>query len=417
MNPLSLMDFDYFSITRIKRLKKKDRITINTKYQRSFIWKKYQKQDLIESILQNFPIGALVLLKKGGDSYDIIDGQQRFKTIVGFIDGDIETNQGEKFSNIGDNKRSAFYAYKIPCLQLKQGLSGNQVSDIFIRLQEGTTLSVGEKLYAFTGNFRTTFVNSFFAPENNQFFERIKDHRFKARFLAAALLALELKVKFSKKDFPNLKYLHFKKINSEYKTEKIPQAVLKRYNKNLQFLGKYMYGMLGRLKPQQIIPPYMLQSYFNQSKINEPHQGIIFKNFLLDFFYDLEKIKIANPKKPRDMSKGAFDRLYQYKVFTRKGITSESFFKRFKILKKEYQSRVGQIKLKDKHRFYTQEQKISLYFLQKGICPICKKDILYRDVEADHIQKHETGGKTEVDNGRLIHNKCHKKIHEQENKK
>jgi len=414
MAEIYISGLERFSIQRIKNLRNDNGLTINENYQRSYIWKKYQKLELIESILANYPIGAFFLWKKGEDKFELLDGQQRMATIEKFIDGDgkIVTEKGETFDNIGVDKRAEFYAFNVPCLIFEQSLTGEQVSDIFVRLQEGTRLSIGEKIYAFRGNFRNAFVKAFFSPLNEPFFENQSDWRFKARFLAGSLLALELKTDFENDDFPTLKYVNFKSIRDEYKTEKIPEDALKRYNKNLQFMGKHLYGMLGRLNPQEIIPPYLLLSHFTQSKINEEDQGAVFKSFMLDFHYDVNRLKMINPRKPKDMTRPVYERLYKYKVFTRKGITSESFSERFKIIKKEYEDRIGKIKLKDKKRLAAQNQKKLLYFKQKGVCPICKKELLYKDVEADHIQKHETGGKTEIDNMRLIHHKCHVQLHQ-----
>lgn len=412
MPALSLMKLDYYTIKKIRDLRNKGHLVINSKYQRSYVWTKYQKKELIDSILDNFPIGVLVLWKHKQNEIEILDGQQRVKTIESYLSGD-KNIPGRPFNKLGTNRQAEFYGYKIPYLRLDQSLTREDVSDIFVRLQEGIRLSLGEKLYAFRGNFRDAFVNAYFSDYDKSFFERINDWRFKSRALAAMLLALELETDFEKGIFPELRYLNFKKINFEYKKKKIPSAVLKRYNANLQFLGKYMYGMLGRLKPQDIVGPYLLVSYFKRHKVNEKYQGIIFKNFMMEFQGDLQKFSLVKPKKPKDLTKTVYDRLTLYKIFTRRGIVPESFEERFNIMKKEYERRIGKIKLKDSNRFFTQEQKLELYFNQKGICPSCKKDILYDDVEADHIMKHEHGGKTEVENGQLLHHKCHLKKEKQ----
>ena len=64
MLAISLMNLEYFTIRRIKDLRKKKNLIINKNYQRSYIWGKRQKQELIESVLDNYPIGALFLWKK-----------------------------------------------------------------------------------------------------------------------------------------------------------------------------------------------------------------------------------------------------------------------------------------------------------------------------------------------------------------
>ncbi len=417
MTSLSLMKLNFYTIKTIRDMRQKGKLVINYAYQRSDVWKLNKKKELIGSILDNYPIGVIVLWDNKG-KIEVLDGQQRIKAIENFIGGKekVTDPKGKQFSKIGSNNRSKFYGYEVPYLKLDKSLNERQVSDIFIRLQEGITLSLGEKLYAFRSNFRDVFVNGFFSKENELFFDRLNDKRFKARFLAAMLLALELKTNFERDDFPNLTYSDFKEINETYRAKKIPDSVEKRFNKNLQFLGRYLYGMLGRLTTQEIVPPYLLVSYFTRTKVHEKNQGEIFKEFLLEFYKDLNSFSIVKPRKPRTMKKNLYDKLMDYKINTRRGIVSESFLERFEIIKKEYVKRVGQIRKKDPQRYANNEQKRELYFKQKGKCSECNKELFYKDVEADHIVKHATGGRTRIDNLRLIHHKCHEKIHKTDQK-
>lgn len=64
---------------------KKQRIII-PKFQRTLVWSKEQKKDLINSIKRGFPIGAILLYKVGDDEqgttrYNLIDGLQRSSTL------------------------------------------------------------------------------------------------------------------------------------------------------------------------------------------------------------------------------------------------------------------------------------------------------------------------------------------------
>lgn len=64
---------------------KKQRIII-PKFQRTLVWSKEQKKDLINSIKRGFPIGAILLFKVGDDAdgttrYNLIDGLQRSSTL------------------------------------------------------------------------------------------------------------------------------------------------------------------------------------------------------------------------------------------------------------------------------------------------------------------------------------------------
>ena len=106
---------------------------------------------------------------------------------------------------------------------------------------------------------------------------------------------------------------------------------------------------------------------------------VIFKNFMLDFLYDVQRLKIVNPRKPNDMTRAVYDRLYKYKVFTRKGITSESLSERFEIIKKEYELRVGKIKLKDKKRF--------VQFVKKKYCIRVWKLIIFKNMRQEERRR------------------------------
>ena len=72
---------------KIKNIKKYN-FRYSDEYQRTEVWKLGQKQNLIDSILRNYPIGTPVLKFLGKDQYEVIDGQQRLKTIQEFMNKD-----------------------------------------------------------------------------------------------------------------------------------------------------------------------------------------------------------------------------------------------------------------------------------------------------------------------------------------
>ena len=78
----------------------KDKITA-PKFQRNFVWKKKARRELIQSIKQGLPIGSFLLQKLNDGKYNIIDGRQRFSTLL-----DYEYNRYEYIeeSDIGEQK-------------------------------------------------------------------------------------------------------------------------------------------------------------------------------------------------------------------------------------------------------------------------------------------------------------------------
>lgn len=63
------------------------RLIVNRKYQRKLVWTLEEKQKLIESILNSFPIPNVLLAKTNeSNELEIIDGMQRLHTIMSFIE-------------------------------------------------------------------------------------------------------------------------------------------------------------------------------------------------------------------------------------------------------------------------------------------------------------------------------------------
>ena len=89
---------------RIKLPKLVDNIRLNPKYMMinsnwSSSWDEITKSRLIESFLINIPVMPIVVFEKEYNSYEVIDGKERLKTVVDFYGGrliltglEVETN-------------------------------------------------------------------------------------------------------------------------------------------------------------------------------------------------------------------------------------------------------------------------------------------------------------------------------------
>ena len=75
--------------TLLDWLEEGDRLIINERYQRGEVgqYKPVFRTRLIESIIRGFPIPALLVMRKSGAPDELIDGQQRLRTIEAFIKG------------------------------------------------------------------------------------------------------------------------------------------------------------------------------------------------------------------------------------------------------------------------------------------------------------------------------------------
>jgi uncharacterized protein with ParB-like and HNH nuclease domain len=76
-------------VTEAYRLYRSGNLLVNRKYQRKLIWSVDEKEKLIGSILNGYPIPLILLAKRpqvhGSGKYEIIDSMQRLNAICGVI--------------------------------------------------------------------------------------------------------------------------------------------------------------------------------------------------------------------------------------------------------------------------------------------------------------------------------------------
>ena len=64
------------------------RLNIRPEYQREFIYKDKQRDAVIHSIQNNFPLNVLYWVENKDGSYEVLDGQQRLISIGQYVSGD-----------------------------------------------------------------------------------------------------------------------------------------------------------------------------------------------------------------------------------------------------------------------------------------------------------------------------------------
>ena len=85
------------SVQSIYSWYREGRLFVNRRYQRKLVWTLEEKQKLIDSILKDYPIPAILLAEKEG-RYEIIDGLQRLHAILSFIELAYPSQDGRIFN-------------------------------------------------------------------------------------------------------------------------------------------------------------------------------------------------------------------------------------------------------------------------------------------------------------------------------
>ena len=188
--------------------KMKPRIDATPDYQRPPVWTRKQKQLLMDTILRNYDIPKFYwrqVKRPDGTEYEVIDGQQRLRAIWEFSEGgyplanDCDPIEGHavaglKYSQLPMEVMDRFETYSLDVVIVTKAEAREQedeVRDMFLRLQNGTTLKAQEKRNAMPGAMRD-FVKEI---AGHAFFKgcEFSNSRYTFDHVAAQLIQIELK--------------------------------------------------------------------------------------------------------------------------------------------------------------------------------------------------------------------------------
>jgi len=138
---------------------KSKELVINESFQRHSVWSPQAKTLLIDSILNELPLPKIFIrtkidAKRQKTIKEIVDGQQRIRSIVEFANDDFALNsksekfKGTKYSELSQDAQETFLGYTITAEQLLNA-TDDDVIDIFARLNSYTVaLNAAEKRHA-----------------------------------------------------------------------------------------------------------------------------------------------------------------------------------------------------------------------------------------------------------------------------
>ncbi|MHB8828941.1 MAG: DUF262 domain-containing protein [Syntrophales bacterium] len=138
---------------------KSKELVINESFQRHSVWSPQAKTLLIDSILNELPLPKIFIRTKIDAKLqksvkEIVDGQQRIRSIVEFANDEFALNsksenfKGMKYSDLSEETQEAFLGYVLTAEQLLNA-TDDDVIDIFARLNSYTVaLNAAEKRHA-----------------------------------------------------------------------------------------------------------------------------------------------------------------------------------------------------------------------------------------------------------------------------
>jgi hypothetical protein len=381
----------------------KNRIDTNPDFQRPPVWSRSQKQLLIDSILRGYDIPKFYWRKTGSapDKYDVVDGQQRLRAIFEFHAGEFSLPKDSdpidgvdlsklKYADLSDDIRLKFDTYSLDVIVLSD-TDEDEVREMFLRLQNGTTLKAQEKRNAMPGKMRT-FIKEL---ANHPFFGNcaFANSRFTFDLVAAQVTALELH------GGPcNVKNANLNSMYEEQADFDVSSPKAKKVRRVLDFLVEVFPEKTPELERFSAVSLYSLVSHCLEKYVMQGRQTQLREWFIA---FESERAKqedVQEDKRDTDF--------LSYKERTSHSTDAEDSLEwRQDFLLRKFFETVQDIQQKDDQRLFSREQRLAIFRRDGGICQVkvkcngakCEWDAW----EADHITPWSKGGKTIVVNGQV----------------
>jgi hypothetical protein len=328
------------------------RLNIRPPYQREFIYKEKQRNEVIQTVRKNFPLNTMYWVKVGDDHFELMDGQQRTISICRYVAGDfsIEIDGSPmNFGNLTGNKRQEILDY-----------------DLQVYVCEGTD---SEKL----DWFKIINIAG----------EKLTDQELRNAIYTGTWLA-DAKRWFSKTGAPAVQEGRDKLVSGSTIRQEVLETALDwisdgkideymsahQHDKDAQELWQYwqtVFDWVKRVFPNQDSARAKLMKGLPWGEVYNEHKD--------------DKLNAA------ELEKRIVELIDDDEVESKKGIYEYLLTGDEKTLSL---------------RAFDEKTKQKIYARQKGICPICKKHFTIGDMEADHILPWSGGGKTIPENCQML---------------
>ena len=326
------------------------KLNIRPKYQREFVYKDQQRQAVIDTIVQNFPLNIMYWVKSGEDEYEVLDGQQRTISICQYINGDFSFDM-RYFHNLQDDEKNKILDY-----------------DLMVYFCEGTE---SEKLKW----FQTINIAG----------EKLTEQEIRNAVYSGSWVS-NAKRYFSKTNAPAYglggEYMSGSSIRQDY----LETAISWISKGNIEtYMGNHQHDTNANelwLYFQSVIA-WVKAVFPNYRKEMKGLDWGLWYNKLKDTPLNSAKLEAEVSRLMQDEDVTNRKGIYQYVLFG-----------------DEKHLNIRQFKESDKRYAYEN---------QSGVCIKCKKHFKIEEMEADHITPWSKGGKTERDNCQMLCKQCNRR--------
>lgn len=121
------------------------KMNLKPSYQRNDIWSKNDQGELIDSILNEYPLPNFFFYRKDNNTYEMVDGQQRSRTIYRFYKGQISSSKKTKKIFINESIRESFENYQLNIIDIEDVKDESVLQDFYVLVnKKGKHLNAAE---------------------------------------------------------------------------------------------------------------------------------------------------------------------------------------------------------------------------------------------------------------------------------
>jgi hypothetical protein len=326
------------------------KLDIRPKYQREFVYKDKQRNAVIETIKNGFPLNVMYWVKTDEGNFEVMDGQQRTISIGQFVNNDfsIEYNgRTSYFHNLTDEEQNQILDY-----------------ELMVYFCEGTDK---EKL----DWFKIINIAG----------EKLTDQELRNAVYTGPWLS-DAKLKFSKTNC--VAYLLSNDGGALLSKSPIRQELLETAISWISDGEIEQYMSENQHKPNATELWLYFQAVINWVRAIFPHYRSEMKG--LDYgrlYKEFKDKEVDSAKLEEEITRLMLD---------------EDVIKKSGIYEYVLSGKEKTLNL----RAFSPSQRREAYERQKGICPVCKEKYEIDGMEADHIKPWHEGGKTSADNCQML---------------
>ena len=329
-----------------------EKLNIRPKYQREFVYKDAQRDEVIRTVKKGFPLNVFYWSKNEDGTYEMLDGQQRTISICEYLDGNYSVD-GMIFDNLPADIREKIFDYEL-YVYVCEGTESEKLEWFKIINIAGEELTEQELRNAVYADTWTTDAKKYFSKSGCPAYRLACDY-------------------MDSKDSP-IRQDYFERVLSWIGDRDgisiEDYMAFHMHDENAKELWQYFRNVIEWV--EKLFPHKRSQmkglawgKFYNKYKDNE-YDPIAMEEKIKELF--------ANPDISRN--KG----VYEYLITGNERAISM--------------------------RAFPESDKLVMYERQKHKCAICGKEKDISEMHGDHIKPWSKGGRTTLENGQMLCTEC-----------